>query len=218
MLKRVRTAFAFVVVVNYNQVVVGGGDYDDANSTVSCSCPQTQKELYRQCVKVSSSSCWNSIFLDTYLNSISPSEKKRKSLQVWSQGFQRYSRRNDISGKNIKNTQEVKKKKRLLIGQDKTKCANFRGSPLFRSYVQHKNKQAISLLIFCQLGAWMLLREEKEDFLENSTCCLVLSNQKAFCLTSCVFLICLQNAGSQLCFRFFWVDINEDNVSSPKSL
>ena len=32
-------------------------------------------------------------------------------------------------------------KRTLLIGQIKTKCANFRGNPLFRIYAQHKNKQ-----------------------------------------------------------------------------
>ena len=47
-------------------------------------------------------------------------------------------------------------KERFLIGQDNTTCANFRESPLFRSYVQHKNKPAINLLIFSQLDAWML--------------------------------------------------------------
>ena len=47
-----------------------------------------------------------------------------------------------------------------LAGQDKTNCANFRGSPLFRSYVQHKNQQTINSLFFCQLDAWILAEGE----------------------------------------------------------
>ena len=47
----------------------------------------------------------------------------------------------------FENTQKVKKNA-FLIGQDK--CANFRGNPLFQSYVQHKHKQFTYL---CQLNA-----------------------------------------------------------------
>ena len=32
-------------------------------------------------------------------------------------------------------------RERFLVGQNRTKCANFRGSPLFSSYVQHKNRK-----------------------------------------------------------------------------
>ena len=37
-------------------------------------------------------------------------------------------------------------KTRFLIGQNGTKCANFRGNPLFQSNIQHKNKQFAYLL------------------------------------------------------------------------
>ena len=40
----------------------------------------------------------------------------------------------------------------------------------------------------------------------------VLSNWKAFSLTSCVFWIFFQNAGSQLCFRFFFKDFKPNIV------
>ena len=42
-------------------------------------------------------------------------------------------------------------KERFLFGQYKTKCANFRESPFFRSYVQHKNKRSI----FLSFATWM---------------------------------------------------------------
>ena len=70
--------------------------------------------------------------------------------------------------KKIKNTQRVKIT-RFLIGQNKTKCANFRGNPLFESYVQHKNKQCTYLL-----PVWLLWEgrgyetEDASSFLEES--------------------------------------------------
>ena len=45
----------------------------------------------------------------------------------------------------VKNTQKVTKNV-FLIGQNKTKCAKFRGNSPFQSCVQHKNKQFTYLL------------------------------------------------------------------------
>ena len=43
------------------------------------------------------------------------------------------------------------------MDQNRTKCANFWGSPLFPSYIQHKNRKAINSLSLYQFDAGMLV-------------------------------------------------------------
>ena len=45
-------------------------------------------------------------------------------------------------------------KERFLIVRNRTKRAHFRGSPLFSSYVQHKNRKKKIQLFLCQLDGW----------------------------------------------------------------
>ena len=63
---------------------------------------------------------------------------------------------NDSHSSNWDQTHTKGSKERFLIGQNKTKCVNFRGNPLCQSDVPHKNKQSINSLIFCHLDAWVL--------------------------------------------------------------
>ena len=52
------------------------------------------------------------------------------------------------SEKKIQNTRGSREC--FLIEHNRTKCANFRGSPLFPSYVQHKKRKTNNWLSLCQ--------------------------------------------------------------------
>ena len=96
-------------------------------------------------------------------------------------------------------------KEHFLIGRNRTKCASFWGSPLFQAmYNMKKEKQTIQLIL-CQLdvGGWW--KEKGLRLLKIRRFSPVLSNWKAFSVISYVFWIFFQNAGSQLCFRLFYI-------------
>ena len=97
--------------------------------------------------------------------------------------------------------------------RDLTKCANFRGSPLFRSCVQHKNKQTIHLLICCAGGLDASGRKRVLSFRQHSSIklakdncvcvfCVVRSFEKEDFLENSPILSCLVQLKNVLFVRF----------------
>ena len=79
----------------------------------------------------------NSLLNITMLQTAFPNKNKKSETELTASVLKK---------KNIKNIQELKKNV-FYFGQDKTKCANFRGSP-FSKLRQNKNKQTTNLLLF----------------------------------------------------------------------
>ena len=76
---------------------------------------------------------------------------------------------------------------------------------IFSSYVQHNSKQLKQLIFVRQLLLLYCTLLEKDDYIENLHVLSCSGLLKSFLLISCVFWIFFQNAGSQLCFRFFFL-------------
>ena len=98
-------------------------------------------------------------------------------------------------------------KERFLIRQNRTKRANFRGSPLFQATYNIKTEKKTQLiqLILCHLGVGGWRNDwKKKDFLENEhiLSCFVRIKSSFNLLWVLDFFFFFQNAGCQLCFRF----------------
>ena len=119
-------------------------------------------------------------------NAPSASQCHVQETAVWCKSFMKIIAYFTVQENSLRVNTRKRLKRTLLIGQNKTKCANVFGNPLFQSCAQHRIKQFTYLL---PVGFWrkeaitlFFLRKELYSLTIKSIQALNLAHQKE-CIT-----------------------------------